>query len=90
MQTVQVVARDGFPYGGINRTKGEVFAATVEDARILTAIGKVDAAPPLGLDCPQATGHDGVEGLLDPGVTVDTPATPRRRQRARETRIEPA
>lgn len=45
MDTVTVTARETFPYAGITRTAGESFEATVEDARVLTLIGRVDRVP---------------------------------------------
>lgn len=43
--TVRVTAREKFPYAGIDRRVGESFEATVDDARILHLVGRVDIDP---------------------------------------------
>ena len=43
---VTVVARETFPYAGITRYVGDAFAATADDASILSMIGRIDVIDP--------------------------------------------
>lgn len=74
-KTVRVVAREAFPYDGVNRSIGESFEAPAEDARILTLVGRVEQAPKAS---PPQAEHDSEEV-----------ATPYRRGRSRRQDMVP-
>lgn len=47
-----VTARETFPYAGITRTAGEEFEATLEDARILSYLQRIE---PIAIPDPEPT-----------------------------------
>lgn len=71
MKMVTVVAREAFPYDGVNRRAGDAFEATAEDARILVLVGRAKQPDP-----PSRA------NVTEPeDEAKDIPATPRRSRR---------
>ncbi len=82
MQMVTVVARETFPYAGVTRYVGDAFEATVEDARVLTLIGRVEAREKFTVS---------VTPVVEPPNTDDEPRTeplPRRRRLRTEQSLD--